>query len=306
MIKTDTAYNTVVGMMPDRIAEKMRALDAAAAAGAAEIRLRAGRPCTVFADGRSWFIPGVNGQPLNFSQNEIKALLAHMCGYALYQKEDELKQGFVTIRGGHRIGVCATWLQNGVIDISSVGSIAIRIARQHRGCAAGVFGRTMTDGLRSVLLAGPPLSGKTTVLRDLCRILASRPVLKKIAVIDERGELAGVYHGQPALDVGACSDVLDGHPRAMGFEIAVRTLSPDLIACDELGAPGDFEALMEAGRSGVKLLASVHAGSLDELQSRGQAARCLDSGVFDYVVFLEGMPHIGRVKSIHKVVGSCG
>lgn len=298
-----TAYISVIGMMPKNIAERLAALDSAAARGATEIRLRAGKPCAVYAGGRPFFIEH-DGSPLVFSQAEIKCVVAHMCEYSLYKKEDELKHGYITIRGGHRIGICATFLQNGSVDISSISSASVRIAREHRGCAAEVFGLTMMDGLCSVLVAGPPLCGKTTILRDLSRILAGRPIFRKVAVIDERGELASVYNGTPTLDTGICSDILDGYPRALGFDIAVRTLSPDIIVCDELGGEDDFSSISNAGKSGVNVVASVHAGSVDELMQKQQVARCVDEGVFDYIAFLCGFPDIGRVKKVYRTVGA--
>jgi len=303
------AYRDVIEMMPKHIAEKLAAVDGGVTKNAVEIRLRADKPCAVYSGSTPYFI-NLRGSAVtelesgcvSFSQSEIKSVVAHMCEYSLYKKEDELRQGFVAIKGGHRIGVCATCLQSGVIDVSAISSVSIRIAREHRGCAAGVFGATMTDGMCSLLIAGPPLSGKTTIVRDLSRMLSSKPLYKKAVVIDERGELASVCDGVPVLDTGTCTDVLDGYRRKHGFDIAIRTLSPDVIVCDELGDESDFECIENAGKSGVKVLATVHAGSIGELVKRKQVSRCIDSGIFEYVVFLDTFPNIGRVTNVHRVV----
>jgi Uncharacterized protein conserved in bacteria len=298
-----SGYKSVVGLMPKSVAEKLSLLDGAAAAGATEIRMRAAKPCTVYSGGRPHFIKN-NGEDMILGQNEIKAVVAHMCEYSLYKKEDELKHGYVTVKGGHRIGICATYLKNGGVDISSISSAAIRIAREHRGCAAELFGAVMMNGLCSILVAGPPLCGKTTILRDISRILSSRPIYKKTAVIDERGELASVYNGTPMLDTGTCSDVLDGYPRAAGFDIAVRTLSPDIIVCDELGGREDAGSILGAAKSGVDVIASAHAGNMQELMQKKQITECIDAGAFDYIVFLDTFQNIGRIKDIYKVVNA--
>jgi stage III sporulation protein AA len=296
---SDAAYETIIGMMPKGAAEKLSALDPALASEATEIRLRAGRPCAVCCGGRARFIE-LRGQPLAFSQADIRAIVAHMCEYSLYRREEELRSGYITVKGGHRLGVCATMLQSGSVDISSISSVSIRIAREHRGCAAEIFGAAMLDGLCSVLVAGAPLSGKTTILRDLARILSSRPLYHKVVLIDERGELAGIYRGTPSLDIGVCCDVLDGYPRPAAFDIALRTLSPEIIICDELGCEEDCKNIADAARGGVKVLASAHAGSLDGLMRRASLARCVEGGVFDKVAFLEGPPRIGALREIRE------
>lgn len=299
-------YTTVVEMMPRQIAQRLLAVNTSITRAATEIRLRAGKVCAVYAQGRPYFVTkkreDQSQEPVVLEQAEIRSVLAHMCEYALYKKEDELRNGFLTIKGGHRIGVCATRLPCGDIDIASISSLSVRIAREHRGCAAELFGKTMRDGLTSVLVAGPPLSGKTTILRDLTRILASQPLYQKVVVIDERGELASVYNGVPTLDVGTCTDVLDGYPRAVGFDIALRTLSPDVVVCDELGSDTDFDSITSAGKSGVHVIASIHAPNREALLQKPAVKRCVDTGIFSRIVFLEPDPNIGKIRQVCKVV----
>ena len=183
-----------------------------------------------------------------------------------------------------------------------ISSINIRIARQVYGCASGVLqavGKNLRDG---VLVAGAPSSGKTTILRDIARQLSSGLCgdVRKVAVVDERGELAGTYRGVPQNDLGPCCDVLDGYPKGEGILQAIRSLSPEFIICDEMGGLADVEAAAQGLNAGVGMISSVHAGSVRELLRRQQALSLLHTGAFGYVVLLEGSREPGRVAGVYK------
>ncbi|MFR2562105.1 MAG: stage III sporulation protein AA, partial [Anaeromassilibacillus sp.] len=181
-------------------------------------------------------------------------------------------------------------------------SINIRIARQVYGCASAVLqavGKNLREG---VLIAGAPASGKTTILRDMARQLSSGLCgdVRKVAVVDERGELAGTYRGVPQNDLGPCCDVLDGYPKGEGILQAIRSLSPEFIICDELGGLADVEAAAQGLNAGVGMISSVHAGNVRELLRRQQAVSLLHTGAFGYVVLLEGSREPGRVAEVYK------
>lgn len=230
--------------------------------GIAEIRLRAGRPSVcvnILGDMR------ICSEP--FSAAEIADCFAEICRYSIHSFQEEIAQGFVTLDGGHRVGICGTAVTNsGKIEMfKDISGLNIRIAREIKGCADEVYSRFFSVGTRSVLIAGKPLCGKTTVLRDLARRLGER---HRVTLIDSRNELSASFHGAPTLDIGLNTDALCGCSKTEGIMLALRTLSPEVIICDEIG--NDENAVEQALFCGVKIIASAHAASLDELYRRPQ------------------------------------
>lgn len=226
----------------------------------AEIRLRAGRPCVcvnIFGE----------MQPCNkkISAEEIAECFAEICRYSVYSFESEIAEGFITLDGGHRVGICGTGvMKNGKIaSIKDISGLNIRVAHQRLGCADELFERAFSDGVHSLLLGGKPLSGKTTLLRDLARILGER---HRVVLIDSRGELSASVRGTPSFDIGLNTDALCGVEKSDGIMLALRTLSPEIIICDEIG--NDEKAIEQAMFCGVKLIASAHADSAAELKKR--------------------------------------
>lgn len=226
----------------------------------AEIRLRAGRQAVavdVFGKMRVCSPP--------FSAEELADCFAEICRYSVYSFETEIAQGFVTLDGGHRVGICGTAVtKNGVItSLKDISGLNIRIAHQVRGCADGLFNSVFSDGLHSLLLAGKPLCGKTTVLRDLARRLGER---YRVVIIDSRNELSASVRGTPSFDIGLNTDVLCGCEKSEGIMLSLRSLSPEVIICDEIG--NDEAAVERAMFCGVKLIASAHADSIGQLKKR--------------------------------------
>lgn len=230
--------------------------------GIAEIRLRAGRPSVcvnILGDMR------ICSEP--FSAAEIADCFAEICRYSIHSFQEEISHGFVTLDGGHRVGLCGTAVTNGgrIEMFKDISGLNIRIAHEVKGCADEIYSRFFSGGMRSMLIAGKPLCGKTTVLRDLARRLGER---HRVTLIDSRNELSASLHGTPTLDIGLNTDALCGCPKSDGIMLALRTLSPEIIICDEIG--NDESAVEQAMFCGVKLIASAHAASLDELFMRRQ------------------------------------
>ena len=232
-----------------------------------EIRLRSGRrACVVTIGGRCVPCSDV------LSREDIESCFQELCRHSVHSFSREIAEGYITLPGGHRVGFCGTAvIKNGALDtLRDISCVNIRIARQIKGCAEELFRTVFSHGTCSLLLAGAPLSGKTTMPRDLARLLGEK---HRVALIDSRSELAAVYRGTPALDVGENTDVLCGYPKYEGIMTALRTLSPEVIICDEIG--GDADAVKQCMHCGVKLIASAHAGSLKELSLRPDTAELL-------------------------------
>lgn len=248
--------------------------------GIAEIRLRAGRrAAAVLTDGRIFPC----SQP--FTPQDIAECFEELCRCSVHSFTRDIAQGFITLDGGCRVGICGTAVcseRTGAVEaFRDISALNIRLARQVTGCAQELYERAFGRGLCSLLLAGAPMSGKTTVLRDLARILGGS---HRVTLIDSRNELSASCAGQPTLDIGENTDALVGAGKREGMLMALRTLSPEVIICDEMG--NDAEAVEQCLFSGVKVIAAAHAGSRAELSRRKGAAQLLP--LFDKAAVLAG------------------
>lgn len=218
-----------------------------------------------------------------------------------------MKNGFITLKGGHRVGLGGKVLYgvNGIETIKDISSLNIRIAREKRGVSEKLI-KFITDGPNKVyntLIVSPPQCGKTTMLRDLIRILSNGDRLfslrgMKVGVIDERFELAGVYNGMPQFDIGMRTDVLAGCNKRDGTIMLIRAMSPDVIAMDEIGSIHDVEAIHEAIKAGIRILATIHGDDLDDLISKRSLKILLEEKVFKRYIFLDNSKGVGTVKDI--------
>lgn len=254
-----------------------------------ELRVRAGRPTVFCTMNRT--VP-LAWQP---DQRQVETLAEALSEHSLYARSQETRQGYITLRGGHRMGLCGHVNPKGLTDI---GSLCIRIAGQWPDCALPLL--PYADNL---LLIGPPGSGKTTLLRDLARLLSSGRTARQVALIDERGELAACVHGVPQLDVGEACDVLDGCPKPQAVSWLLRSMAPQVIVTDELGGPEDAAALLDALACGSSVIASCHGTSLNEAANRPALAGLMARRAFQHYAVLspEGG---GKVSALFDRVGS--
>jgi len=260
-----------------------------------EIRLRAGRAPLVQTGRGEIILPGKT------SPAELHQALLLMTEYSLYARDEELKRGYLSLPGGHRAGFTGrTVLEGGAVKLlRDISGINIRVAREVKGAAEKLLYQVFCSKKRTVLqtlLVSPPQAGKTTVLRDLARLLAENGF--KVGIVDERSELAGCHAGVPQLDVGPRTDVLDGCPKAEGMMMLVRSMSPQVVVTDELGRPEDVAAVEEVINSGAAVLASVHGGSVEEAARRPALAKLLSGGLFERVVLLGRSRGPGTVEAV--------
>jgi len=309
-MENDKRFEEAVSSLSKRISARLLGLDTGTKRAVREVRIRSGRPIQLRTAANSLFCDlsgrlGASAAGLDgIEQTELAESLRTLCGFSVQTHQHELRQGFVTVKGGHRAGICASAVDSAV-GIREVTSISLRIAREIKGCAdelALIFSST-AGGL---IVAGPPGSGKTTMIRELARKISSGETGRHFTVtlIDERGELAAVQGGMPQSDVGVCCDVLDGYTKGEGMLMAVRTLSPEVVICDEIGGDAETEAVVAALNAGVRIVATAHAGSIEELEMRPQMKKLIASGAFETAVLLAGAPEAGRIRRIAALKGS--
>lgn len=244
-----------------------------------EIRVRAGQPLMFLYGDREYFFDEERGQ---LSSNQVAAyrmrpgdleeMVSFLCSYSIYAYEEQLRVGYLTLRGGHRVGVAgeAASRQGRIVRLQHIYFLNIRIARERKGCAKELVNAVRdAGGIYNTLILSPPGVGKTTYLRDAIRILSEgddRHAGMKVGVVDERSELGAGYLGIPQNDLGPRTDVLEGAGKSEGIYMLLRSMSPQVIAVDELGAKEDFEAVTRAFHSGCRLIGTVHGETIESLQ----------------------------------------
>ncbi len=296
------SLENIVNMVPIRVRKTLENALRDVENRVQEIAMRTGRPLSIYINGEQLYLTPrgtltreiFEGNTLSLSSAEVNECFNNLCGYSVYSHLNEIKEGFITIKGGHRAAISGTAVvSNGeILNIRDISTVSIRIAREIIGCGETIA-KDIVSSSGGLLLCGAPVSGKTTVLRDLARLISSK-YSKRVSLIDSRGELASVLKGVPQNNVGSC-DILDGYPRNKGVEQAVRCLSPEYIICDEIGSSEDARAIVSGVNSGVSFVATLHAASREELLLKRNAEEILRTGAFSKVIFLKGRETPGVV-----------
>jgi stage III sporulation protein AA len=264
-----------------------------------EIRIRAGQPVILeCGNGKRIKLFGA-GNPADGGQAcvcpaQISECVREFCGHSIHSYEKQFKEGWLTLEGGHRAGFTGTAvLRDGKVEnIRDISSVNLRIARQYMGCAEDLHSRiSNSEKFSGLLIIGRPMSAKTTVLRDVCRLISEKC---KIALIDERSEIAAVHNGIPALDVGENTDILNNFPKAQGIMTALRSLSPEYVVCDEIG--WETQELTAVANSGIKMILTAHSSSLKETYLSARIRMLLCSGGISHIALLGHGKNIGRVE----------
>lgn len=282
-----------------------------------EIRLRVGRPAAVLIGQREWFVDAagklVDMPPKSAAckQEELEALIKHLCSYSVYAFADEIRQGFLTIRGGHRVGLAGQVIledNNSIRNLKYIRYLNIRIAHELIGVSDMLLPSLYDSGgtFYNTLLIAPPGCGKTTMLRDLVRNVSNGNTYGKgmnVSVVDERSEIAGSYLGVAQNDVGIRTDVLDGCPKREGMMMLIRSMAPQVLAVDELGGESDIQALQMASGCGCKLLATVHGRSLSEIRHKKYMRNVILDRLFDRYLVLTRKNGCCEVEGIYDEDG---
>lgn len=300
-------YLNAISLLPDKFKSVLNSIPENAAVIVKEIRFRNGEPITLNTQNDIYYIRKNGALTVSFcsdlistDERDLQEIVFCLSRRSLHTYQEMIAKGFIPLRGGCKAGVVGrAVMKNGsVYSVSSFNSVNIRVSRSFYGCSKDLIERVGED-CASFLIIGAPLSGKTTVLRDLCRFYSGKDRLNplKTAIIDERDEIASRSFGE-GIDVGVHTDVLTLYPKAIGTEIAVRTLSPDIVILDEIGSDEEARAMLSGINTGVRFIATAHGSSMEEVLRRPNIKRLVNSGAFEKAVVLWGKEKPCKVKEL--------
>ncbi len=287
-------FERLRGYLPQQIYDSLRHLPAQDLARVNEIRLRLGRYSGLTIGQKNiCLIDYHTGRPIRLNETDMELCFKRVCENSIYKYENEIKNGYITLSCGCRVGFCGTRCENGMIR--EISSINIRLSHRIENAAEKIIPLIYQNGVvRSSLIVSPPCGGKTTILTDVARRLSEHD--QRCCIVDERGEIAAALRGVPQKDVGELTDIMDGYPKGIGMMIALRSLSPQVLICDEIGTQEDVQAMIESLNAGVPVIATAHAEDAEHLRERPQIARLIDNKAIEQIIFLEGARHPGMMK----------
>lgn len=300
-------FNNIVSYISPRILMYLKKMSEQMVANIQEIRLRSDRPVVIVTTNGSSFLT-LSGKTsyiyssncVIVSENEIYDTVNKMCGYSMHSHYEDILNGYITLPNGARVGLCGTavYEKENVKSIKNINSINIRIPRTVQGVSEPIFDSAFKGSLKNLLIVGPPSSGKTTMLRDLAFQLSSGRMGKyhKICVVDERKELFPSQ--QDIKTLGPNTDVLLGFPKGKGISMAVRTLSPDVIICDEIGTVEEASEVLNGINCGTKFALSIHADDVNELKNKRVFKEFFNLNAIEKLIFLSGAEQPCKIKKI--------
>lgn len=282
-----------------------------------EIRLRTNKPLIINSNSRDYFYNDKNGnldltikQPYIVRKEDIEETFQIICKYSVHSFIDDIKKGFITLRGGHRIGIVGkVIIENGQVkNIKHISSLNIRISKEIKGCSKKVLQHIIKNKneINNTIIISPPQCGKTTILRDIVRNISDGNREYgfegvKVALIDERNEIAGSCMGIAQLDVGIRTDIMETCPKDLGIMMVLRSMSPNVIVTDEIGNEREIKALYTALNGGVSLITTVHGDSIEDILNRQELKNLLDGDLFRKVIILSSRNGPGTVEKIYDL-----
>lgn len=281
-----------------------------------EIRLRIHAPLLMICNNHEFYITPEGklskraDEAYLVSRQALKETLEYMSSYSLYAFEEEIKQGFITIQGGHRIGIAGKTIsdEHGIRSMKFISFINVRLSHQVKGCAGIVLPYLYEEGdILHTLIISPPRCGKTTLLRDIIRQVSNGTEAKPgmtVGVIDERSEIGACYQGIPQNELGIRTDILDCCPKVQGMMMLIRTMSPRVIAVDEIGSREDLEAIEYVMNCGCKLIATVHGSSIEDIKQKPVLRKMVMERWFERYIILNNRGRIGNVDQIYDSRGT--
>ncbi|WP_124064824.1 stage III sporulation protein AA [Clostridium sp. E02] len=282
-----------------------------------EIRLRVAAPLLMVYNNQEFYVTSdgllskKREEAYIASKEELKETMEFMSNYSLYAFEDEMKQGFLTIQGGHRIGIAGKTIldDSGIKTMKYISFINVRLSHQVKGCGTLVLPYLYKEEreIFHTLIISPPRCGKTTLLRDLIRQISDggkgHPGMN-VSVVDERSEIGACFQGVPQNDLGIRTDLLDCCPKARGMMMLIRTMAPSVVAVDEIGIREDLEAMEYVMNCGCKLVATVHGSSIEDLKRKPVLKNLVEDQIFERYIVLNNSGKIGKVEKICDARGT--
>lgn len=304
-----TGFETAVELLPPYIAQSLSEINSAHSKAIQEIRFRVGRPACFVCGGENFFLQNgaltknAQGANLTLNTEEIRELFLFLCGFSVHSFEEQLAQGFIPLAHGHRAGVCgkAVYREGKLSKLDSVTSINFRVASGTRFKLANEIEKQLFESNGGLLIAGPPASGKTSILRSILWALEGQTT--QVTLVDEREEVLPAQNGEFIFGAPLNCDVLSGFRKAQGLLQAVRLLSPGVIVCDEIGTQEEAQAVTMALHAGARVIASIHCDDAHSLFERQQAALMLSTGAFSAVAVLKGRHAPGEVLKMEAING---
>jgi stage III sporulation protein AA len=305
MDKTKDVLNQILSILPDRISYRINKLPDEIKNEIQEFRIRADKPLIISCGKLSYYITDKsftadmynNLNYITLSKSDVFEIFTRACAYSVYNRQNEITKGFITLNGGHRMGIAGTPVySNGeIINIKEIYSLNIRVSKEYIGCSKYLFGE-LQNNINNLLICGKPCSGKTTLIRDLARAL-SIDFNKKVCVIDSRNEISATYKGVPTNDLGMC-DVFSLYKKIHGIENAIRNMSPDYVVCDEIVNEDEVKAISQGLNSGVKFIATMHCSSVKELYNKPMFKKLYALNGFEKAVVLKNHNHPCEIDTI--------